>query len=61
MIAANSIITKSLTDNNVLLVGMPAVVKCEKSAWYEGNEPFATRHKRCEELRIAMFDADSLA
>ena len=54
-IAANSVITKSFTTNNVLLAGMPATIKCERKPWYEDDEPFATRHQRCEELRASMF------
>lgn len=54
-IAANSVITKSCTDNNELLVGMPATIKCQRKPWFEGEEPFHTRHQRCEELRASMF------
>ena len=54
-IAANSVITKSFADSHVLLAGMPAVIKCERKPWFEGDEPFHTRHQRCEELRAAMF------
>lgn len=54
-IAANSVVTKSFTDNNILLAGMPAIVKCSRNAWWENDEPFATRHQRCEELRARMF------
>lgn len=54
-IAANSVITKSFAESNVLLAGMPATIKCERKPWFEDDEPFHTRHQRCEELRSAMF------
>lgn len=58
-IAANSVITKSFTDGNALLAGMPAIVKSERKAWFDGDEPFATRHLRCEELRASMFPQEN--
>ena len=54
-VAANSVVTKSFDNDNVLLVGMPATIKCEKEAWYVNNEPFASRQQRCEELRKKYF------
>lgn len=54
-IAANSVVTKSFDDDNILLAGMPAVVKGRRGPWWEGNEEFFMRHKRCEELRAKMF------
>lgn len=54
-VAANSVVTKSFADNDILLVGMPAVVKKQRGPWWENDEPFETRHKRCEELRAKMF------
>ena len=54
-IAANSIVTKSFADDNILLTGMPAYVKKQRKPWYEGDEPFASRHQRCEELRTKVF------
>ena len=58
-VAANSVITKSFTTDNALLAGMPAIVKSERKAWFEGDEPFATRHQRCEELRASMFPKEN--
>lgn len=54
-IAANSVITKSFINDNVLLVGMPAVIKSRRGPWFEDNEPFTSRHQLCEELRESMF------
>ena len=54
-IAANSVITKSFSNDNVLLVGMPATIKSKRGPWYEDNEPFTSRQQSCEELRIKMF------
>lgn len=54
-IAANSVVTKSFDYDNVLLAGMPAVVKGERGPWWEADESFVLRHQRCEELRASMF------
>lgn len=34
VVAANSVVTKSFPEGNVLLVGMPATKKIELSDWY---------------------------
>jgi serine O-acetyltransferase len=54
-IAANSVVTKSFVDDNILLAGMPAVIKGKRGPWWEANETFIMRHQRCEELRAKMF------
>ena len=54
-IAANSVVTKSFVDDNILLAGMPAVIKGKRGPWWEANETFILRHQRCEELRASMF------
>lgn len=54
-IAANSVVTKSFTDSNILLTGMPAIEKSKRKPWWEDDEPFTTRHQQCEELREKMF------
>ena len=54
-IAANSVVKGSF-DNNVLLVGSPAVVKRKDySPWYERDgERFSSRVKSVEQLRIKL-------
>ncbi len=54
-IAANSVVTKSFDDDNILLAGMPAIIKGKREPWWGSNETFNTRHQRCEELRAKMF------
>ena len=54
-VAANSVVTKSFCDDNILLVGMPAVVKGQRDPWWKGSEKFFVRYKNCEELRAKMF------
>jgi serine O-acetyltransferase len=56
-IAANSVVTKPFVESNILLAGMPAVVKSARRPWWQGDEPFASRHQSCEELRLSMFGA----
>lgn len=51
-IAANSVVTKSF-GSNIVLVGMPAVVKKNESAWYE-RDGFAYRVKAIEKLKSEM-------
>lgn len=53
-IAANSVVTKSFANDNILLAGMPATVKNSRKPWYEGDEPFDSRHRLCEELRAKL-------
>jgi serine O-acetyltransferase len=51
-VGANSVVTESFCEDNILLAGMPAIVKrTGYKAWYDDNEPFATHHAKCEELR----------
>lgn len=51
-IAANSMLNKSVTKSNVLLVGTPAAVKSASEPWYErdGTE-FKARVDRVEKLK----------
>lgn len=52
-IAANSVVNKSFTENNILLVGSPAIIKNTTEPWYiRDGEIFASRVRRIEELRI---------
>ncbi len=53
-IAANSVVTKSFDNDNILLAGMPAVEKGHRAPWWMANDIFITRHQRCEELRAKM-------
>lgn len=53
-IAANSVVTKSIEESNVLLVGMPATIKKTKEAWYENDEEYKKRVEQIEELKRAM-------
>lgn len=53
-IGANSVVNKSFPQGNVLLVGIPAEIKKESTAWYIGNSEFSYKVHQIEELRIAM-------
>lgn len=54
-VAANSVVTKSFPDNNVLLAGMPAKVKSDSNPWYvRDGAMWESRVARCEELRKKM-------
>lgn len=54
-IAANSVITKSFDQDNILLAGMPATIKSTaRDAWYLNNEPFTSRQSLCEKLRVEL-------
>ena len=50
MIAANSVVTKSCKEDNVLLVGVPATIKKRQDAWYINNEKYANNIKQIEQL-----------
>ena len=50
-VAANAVVTKSFPEDNVLLAGMPAVVKGSRDPWFVGHETFVERRNKCEELR----------
>lgn len=54
-IAANSVVTKSFPNGNVLLAGMPATVLKSSDPWYirDGVE-YAEKVKRIEELKMQM-------
>lgn len=54
-IVANSVVTKSFTYDNIMLARIPAIMKCNRQAWWENDEPFATTHQHYYELRIKMF------
>lgn len=54
-IAANSVVTKSFPNNNVLLAGMPAKVKSDSNPWYiRDGAMWESRVARCEELKKEM-------
>ena len=54
-IAANSVITKSFQHDNILLAGVPAITKCNRSAWYIiAGKDIEDRVNRCEELKKQM-------
>ena len=53
-IGANSVVNKSF-DSNLLLVGIPAVVKCQCQAWYERDgESLKKRVQLVEEKRKSI-------
>ena len=53
-IAPNAVVTKSFKDN-LFLTGLPADIKSERKPWFENNEPFSSRHMKCEELKNSFF------
>lgn len=55
VIAANSVVTKSFPDGNVLLVGMPASEKVEFPDWYSSLKGESKRRvDAIEKLKIEM-------
>ena len=54
-VAANSVVTKSFPDGNVLLVGMPASEKAELPDWYSSLKGESKRRvDAIEKLKIVM-------
>ncbi|PKA98765.1 serine O-acetyltransferase [Flavobacteriaceae bacterium MAR_2009_75] len=53
-IAANSMVNKSYSGSNLLLVGMPGTVKKNLPAWYGESSKYASRVKRIKELHQRM-------
>lgn len=55
VVAANSVVTKSFLDGNVLLVGMPAIVKKYIPDWYSSLDSETKRRvDAIENLKIEM-------
>ena len=55
VVAANSVVTKSFPEGNVLLVGMPATKKTELSDWYSSlNEEMKRRVYEVENLKTKL-------
>jgi serine O-acetyltransferase len=50
-VAANSVVTKPFPEDNILLAGMPAIIKGTRDPWFVGHEKFVERRNKCEELR----------
>lgn len=53
-IAANSVVTRSIEDSNVMLAGMPAVIKKKSLAWYIEDAEYARRVNEIEKLKLKM-------
>lgn len=53
-IAANSVVSKSCVEDNVLLVGMPAKIKKNRGAWYCDNEIYADRIRKINSLKLNL-------
>ncbi len=54
-VAANSVVTKSFPDGNILLAGMPATELKSSEPWYiRDGSLFSERVRRVEELKIQM-------
>ena len=51
MVAANSVVAKSIEESNVLLVGMPAYIKKQQSSWYEKEERTRNKVLKIEKLK----------
>ena len=50
-IAANSVVAKSIAESNVLLAGMPAVVKKPSKTWVSKSSIYLDRQKKINELK----------
>lgn len=54
-IAANSLVNRSFSESNILLVGSPAIKKRSSLPWYERDEEiYSIRIKEIEKLKIKM-------
>lgn len=51
MVAANSVVAKSIEESNVLLVGMPAVVKNHQGPWYNKEERIRNKVLKIEQFK----------
>lgn len=51
-IAANSVVSKSYDEDNVLLTGMPAQIKKNKYEWYRDYANYCNRVKEIESLKL---------
>ena len=54
-IAANSVVTKSCHEDNVMLAGMPAQIKKKQDAWYFNNKKYSNHIKQIESLRSTLY------
>lgn len=55
MVAANTVVTKSFNNSNLLLVGTPAFIKTELPEWYENLDNETKRRvDAIENLKIEM-------
>ena len=55
-IGANSVVTNSIKENNVLVVGVPAGVKKKCDTWYERDgEFYKNRVNMVEQLREKLY------
>ena len=54
-VASNSLVNKSISTSNVLLVGTPAIIKSDAKAWYERDGVrYEKRIEKIEKLRLKM-------
>lgn len=54
-VAANSVVTKSINENNILLAGMPAEIKRSSPPWFiRDGEIYTHRVEVCESLRKSL-------
>lgn len=54
-VAANSVVTKSFMENNLLLAGVPAQIKTKSEPWFiRDGEIFRQRHEQCEALKTSL-------
>lgn len=55
IVAANTVVTKSWNEDNILLVGMPAVIKKNTKEWYSDNEYYAKCVRNVEDLKEIVY------
>lgn len=54
-VGANAVVNKTVTESNVLLVGIPACIKKNEQIWYlRDGDRFAKKVEKCEALKVSM-------
>lgn len=54
-VAANAVVTKGISEDNILLAGIPAEIKCSSQAWYiRDGKTYSQRVDACEALKAHL-------
>lgn len=54
-VGANSLVNKSITEDNCMVAGIPAIIRKHSEPWFiRDGSSFEIRHRQCEMLREKM-------